>query len=428
MNKDNKTYHTICIGCQMNKSDTERLASYLDGLGYAKEDDEKKAGLIILMSCGVRQSAEDRIYGLIPRLRKANPRAGIILSGCLSDREDVREKMAGYVDIFLNIKDLPDLAGLLEGKTGISPKQACDYLSIMPASSTSHSVFIPIGNGCDNFCAYCVVPYARGRESYRNPDEIITEAKAAVAAGAKEITLIAQNVNSYRYGDSNIDFPDLLLMVNDIEGDFWLRFATSHPKDMSDKLIAAMTKAEKLCHHLHLPVQAGDDEILTAMNRHYKAIDYLGLIEKIRKAIPDIVFSTDIIVGFPGETSAQFENTKKLMAKVGFDMAYIAQYSPRPQTAAAKLDDNVSREEKRVREEELMDALRESALKISRTYIGKTLEVLVDSRNNKGDYQGKTKSFKSVRFKDREQDNLIGKIVKISIVDAMDFGLSGRME
>ena len=271
------------------------------------------------------------------------------------------------------------------------------------------------------------MPYARGREVYRDHNEVIKEVKDLLNRGYKEITLIAQNVNSYISSDKKTDFADLLKMVNDLDGDFWLRFSTSHPKDMSDKLINTMVDCNKLCHHLHLPAQAGNNYILRAMNRKYSIEDYLALIKKVKNKISDMSFTTDIIVGFPGETGEQFKDTKKLFEKVGYDMAYIAQYSPRPGTMAEKLKDDVSNEEKKKREEELMAILRKTSKENNKKYLHKKIKVLVEGKNKKGEFFGKAENYKSIKFLSNNRD-LIGSIVEIEIDEVNDFGLFGKIK
>jgi tRNA-2-methylthio-N6-dimethylallyladenosine synthase len=321
-------------------------------------------------------------------------------------------------------------------------------LDIVPKYSSNISVYIPIGNGCDNFCAYCVVPYARGREVWRPAEEIMDEVRELVKRGYKEITLIAQNVNSYKYNanprmyanaantnhankNEDINFCSLLKMVNDIPGDFWVRFATSHPKDMSDELIKTVAECEKVCEHIHLPAQAGDDEILQKMNRGYTAAQYKKLIKKIRKAMPDAAITTDVIVGFPGETEEQFNNTVRLFEEVKFDMAYIAQYSPRPGTAAAKMNDNVPREEKKRREQVLTDVLRRTALENNQKYAGMVVEVLVEGKNRRGECMGRTRTAKNVKIQSRAlgtNDKCEpGEFIKVKIFEAKDFGLAGEI-
>ncbi len=417
-----KDYHIITIGCQMNKADSERIANYLDTLGLKETREIERADLVILTTCGVRQSAEDRIYGLIPRIKRKNPRSKIILTGCLVNRKDVQKRLNKTVDIWLPIVKLASLGE----KLGMQKSQfdgSLSYLEIPAKYRSSFSAFVPIGNGCNNFCTYCVVPYARGRETYRPAERIIAEVKNLIKKGYKEITLIAQNVNSYHH--RKINFPTLLSQVAKIRGDFWLRFATSHPKDMSDDLIKVIAANNKICHHIHLPAQAGDDKILAAMNRRYTKKHYLSLIEKIRKLIPDASITTDIIVGFPGETRTQFKNTIKLFETAKFDMAYIARYSPRPGTAASQLKDNVNAKEKKRREEELMQILRKTALVNNKKYLEKTVKVLVEDKNKKGEWFGKTASNKTVKFKTKTQANLRGQFAQVLIKGVQNFGLTG---
>lgn len=425
-----KTYHIITIGCQMNENDSERVASFLEELGYAKSSDPYTAEVVVATTCGVRQSAENRVYGLMPRIKEANPNSKIIITGCLSNREDVRKRLENSVDIWLPITDLPSLADKLD-----CGKQAGDslsgYFQIQPKYESTFSAYVPIGNGCNNFCSYCVVPYARGREEYRPAEDIINEVVKLLEKGYKEITLIAQNVNSYKSvvsGDDGnvreINFAQLLKMVNDLPGNFWLRFSTSHPKDMSDELIAAIASSEKVCRHIHLPAQAGDNDVLKSMNRKYTVEHYVDLVEKIRLALPGVSVTTDVIVGFPGETSEQFDNTAKLFRELKFDMAYISQYSPRPGTAAAKLEDNITKEEKKRREESVNDILRETALENNQAYLDAEVEVLFD-RKRGSNYVGRTKTSKVIRVKTEE--NLIGQIRKVKIISVQDFGMIGEV-
>ena len=432
----------------MNKSDSERVAEYLENLGY-QESSRTEADLVVITTCGVRQSAEDRIYGLIPGIKKSNPNARIILTGCLSERGDIKKKLAGKVDIWLPIRELPHLDAWLEDKIDSKPLGGEQYLNLPAKHSSGFSAFIPIGNGCDNYCAYCVVPYARGSEVYRPAQDIADEAKELIKKGYKEINLIAQNVNSYKSnqaGGNIVDFAALLRMINDIPGDFWIRFATSHPKDMSVGLISAVAECEKVCEHIHLPVQAGDDKVLQAMNRHYTVKHYRRLIKKIRDILDKpaskekgagawrspTAITTDIIVGFPGETREQFDNTKKLFEKIKFDMAYIARYSPRPQTSAGKLQDNVSKGEKKKREEELTTILRKTARKINQEYIGHIVPVMIFGRAKTGEIIVRTRTGKNVKIhlsKAGAKNRLNpGQIIKAKIIKAGDFSLAGELD
>jgi tRNA-2-methylthio-N6-dimethylallyladenosine synthase len=403
-----KTYHIITIGCQMNQADSERLAGVFERDGFKKISDKYKSDIVVINTCGVRQSAENRIYGLIPKIKSVHPGVKIILTGCLVNRKDIQRKMKKYVDQWLGITQI--------SKQG-------NYLSLLPSYESKVSALVPIGNGCDNFCSYCVVPYARGREVYRPAKEILAEVKKLVKSGYKEIILLAQNVNSYKSG--RIDFADLLKSINKIKGDFWIRFLTSHPKDMSDKLIRVIAGSEKVCHQIHLPAQAGDDVILKKMNRKYTRSDYLKLVGKIRRAMPNASFTTDIIVGYPDETKKQFENTARLMKKVKFDMAYISEYSPRPGTAAFKLKDNVPRAEKQSRKNTLDKILHGTALFNNKKYIGKTVKVLVENKTRAGEWFGKTATGKDIRFFTGRAICKAGNFVNVKVTKANTFSLSG---
>jgi len=420
------TYHIITIGCQMNYADSERLASRLEQNSYKKIDDKYAAGLVIVNTCGVRQSAENRIYGLIPKIKKANPKVKIILTGCLAERKDVKRRLRDYVDIWLPIGQMTNDKFPMTNQYQISNiKCQDDYLEIKPNYESKFSAPLPIGNGCDNFCSYCVVPYARGREIYRPAENIVAEVKNLVAHGYKEIILIAQNVNSYKSG--KMDFFDLLMAVNDIRGDFWIRFLTSHPKDMSRKLIKVMAGCKKVCRQIYLPVQAGDNGILKAMNRKYTVKDYRQLIKIIRRVMPDINITTDLIVGFPNETRKQFNNSVKLFRQVGFDMAYISEYSPRPGTAAFKLVDNVSPAEKTRRKNQLDKILRQTALANNKKYIGKTVRVLMENQTKVGKWFGKTATGKDIRFSAKSSICRAGNFVKVKVTGAKEFCLAGKV-
>ncbi|MEA3463878.1 MAG: tRNA (N6-isopentenyl adenosine(37)-C2)-methylthiotransferase MiaB [Patescibacteria group bacterium] len=443
----NKTYNIITIGCQMNKSDSERVAGYLENLGYKWSNNKYQADLVVVNTCGVRQSAEDRVYGIIPRIKKQNSKVKIILTGCLSERKDVQKRLRDKVDIWLPITQISNFQFLISNKISNPKSQIPNYLELKPKYQSKFSAFVPIGNGCDNFCTYCVVPNARGREIYRPVNEIIDEARELVERGYKEIILIAQNVNSYNSpftpknanppagGRQKINFASLLKLINNIPGNFWIRFATSHPKDMSGELIKTIAECDKICRHIHLPAQAGDNEILKKMNRGYTVEHYKKLIKRIRQAMPNASITTDIIVGFPGETKRQFNRTVKLFKEMKFDMAYIAQYSSRPGTAAEKLDDDAPKEEKKRRERELMVVLRKTALENNKKYIGKAVDVLVEGKNKKGEWYGKTRTSKNVKIKIQThcdasvqgKKDLVGEFVKVKINRARDFGLKGEV-
>jgi len=454
------THFIKVFGCQMNYSDAERISAYLEELGIKESEADlpaeaiAKAGLIIFVACGVRQSAEDRVYGQINNIHKKYPKKTIVLTGCLAHRKDVQRRLKGKVDLFLPIKDIYRISDL-KFKIKNSQKHNCNYLKIKPEYKSSYTSYVPIMTGCNNFCAYCVVPYARGREYSRLVKDILKEARDLIKRGYKEIFLLGQNVNSYqselkiknsklkiKNSDTSINFSTLLKLIGTIPGNFWVTFLTSHPKDMSDELIEMITNSQKICEYISLPAQSGDNAILKKMNRHYTVTHYKKLLRKIRSAYKKykpqtaLAISTDIIVGFPGETRMQFENTAKLLRTMKFDMAYISQYSPRPETAAWKLKDNVSKREKVRREKVLTEILKKTAFQNNKKYVGKIVEVLVDKipklsfRKSEslalGRYKhlGHTHTQKKVIFLSNKK-NLVGKFIKVKITKAQEFGLEG---
>ncbi len=416
-----KKYFIKTFGCQMNISDSERIAGILEKNKFKPTSEITKADLVVFNTCGIRQMAEDRAYGQIHNLRKNNPKIKIVLTGCLANREDVRKKLKNKVDIFCEIKNIETIIETL----GFS---VCHYLDIVPKYSLAHSVLVPIMTGCNNFCSYCVVPYARGREISRPATKIITEIKNLIKNGCKEITLLGQNVNSYNY--KKIVFPELLQKIEKIPGNFWIRFISSHPKDFSSELIETIAKSKKICEQIHLPIQSGSNKILATMNRKYTAEHYLDLIKKIRIAFKkyktDIPCSitSDIIVGFPGETKKDFLKTATLMKKAQYDLVYFGQFSPRPGTVAYKMKDNVSKGEKSQRENTLNEILKKTALSNNQKYLGKTLEVLIDSKKN-GLYFGRTRSGKNVKIISTRK-NLIGQFAKVKIIKANIWNLEGK--
>lgn len=419
----------------MNYSDSERIVSLLKKYKLKPASNINEADFVVFNTCGVRQSAEDRAYGQIHNLHRHNPKIKIILTGCLANRKDVQRRLKDKVDLFSEIKDFSEnfkKSKILNTKYKIPhiSKQNCSYLKISPKYTNKHTAYVPIMTGCNNFCAYCIVPYARGREVSRPEKEIINEIKMLVKNGCKEIFLLGQNVNSYSGG--KINFSKLLKKINAISGDFWIRFMTSHPKDMSDELIETIAKSKKVCEYIHLPVQSGDNEILQRMNRKYTREHYLKLIKKIRDAFrkykPGTLYAitTDIIVGFPGETRAQFLKTADIMKKIKYDVVYFGQFSPRPETAAWKMKDNVSRKEKEHREKYLNEILKKTALENNNKYTGRIIDVLVEKEKN-GFYIGKTRTMKDVRFALKKK-NIVGKIVKVKIIKANAWNLEAEIK
>jgi tRNA-2-methylthio-N6-dimethylallyladenosine synthase len=355
-------YHVIVFGCQMNISDSERISTILDELKYKNTSNINEADLIVVTMCSVRQSAVDRVHGLA--LKFSRLKAQTILTGCFLKKDE--KVFANEFDYIVNIKDIKKLPALLaqqsnffSGRTPLRVRRPSknlllrSYLAITPKYSNKFSANVPIMTGCNNFCAYCVVPYTRDREVSRPAKEIISEIKNLIKKGYKEVWLLGQNVNSYK--DKNTNFPKLLKAINNIPGNFWIRFTSSHPKDFDNEVIETMALGKNITPYLNLPIQSGDDKILKLMNRHYTVKDYKNKIKKLREKIPDISLSTDIIVGFPSETKKQFENTAKLFREIKFDMAYINKYSPRTGTSASKFKNDVSTSEKKRREKALTE-------------------------------------------------------------------------
>jgi tRNA-2-methylthio-N6-dimethylallyladenosine synthase len=414
-------YFIKTFGCQMNFSDSERIAAKLEEIGYKPASNDKEADLIILNTCSVRQSAEDRVWGAVNNYKKKkfyprNPK--IVITGCITKRKEVVKKM-DKVDIFLDIKDLNKLPKLLN-QNGVQSKSARDYFQIKPKYQNPFTAYVPIMTGCNNFCSYCIVPYTRGREASRPFQEIKKEIKDLVQKDYKEIWLLGQNVNSYKY-----DFPKLLNEIDKLPGKFWIRFVSSHPKDMSDDLIKVIAQGGHITPYVHLALQSGDNEVLRKMNRHYMSEDYLRLVKKIRKAIPNVFLATDIIVGFPGETRKQFLNTVKVFKQARFDMAYINKYSPREGTASFRMKDDISKAEKEKRAKELNEILAKIALENNKKLAGRQVEVLIDGRAKDGLCIGKDKSYRSVKV--RSGKNLIGQFVRVKIKKAFDYGLEGKL-
>ena len=418
-------YHIFILGCQMNYSDSERIANVLNKIGYEKTDNENQADLIIAVACSVKQSAIDRVYGKIHnwnKIKKTRPLVTAV-TGCLLPEDKL--KMQEKFDLAFDISELGELPNLLKsGKNDF--KNIKNYFDIHPIPQSKFQIYIPIMTGCNNFCSYCAVPHTRGREKSRASKDVLAEAKKYIDLGYKEITLLGQNVNSYGNDLKNeIKFPELLKKINDLPGNFWLRFMTSHPKDMSNELIQVMANSKKVCEYLHLPVQAGDNKVLKRMNRKYTVKHYKNLIKKVQQAIPNISITTDTIVGFPDESKWQFYKTKRLYKQMQYDMAYISKYSPRSGTISATWEDNISLKEKKRREQILTKIVAKSALKHNKLLIGTTQTMLVEKYDGKY-IIGKTRSNKPLRA--LSQKNLTGQFINIIITEINAFSLSGKLK
>lgn len=418
---DQKSYFLATFGCQMNISDSERIAASLERKGLRPVASLKEADLLVINMCSVRKSAVDRVRGILKKAKtiKENRPLETVLTGCYLVSSEQRDLLRSF--------------DLVQPREDFFDKNE-HYLKFKPKYHSFVRAYIPIMTGCDNFCAYCVVPYTRGREYSRPLKEIIEETRCLVDAGYREIWLLGQNVNSYR--DRKNDFAELLKKANEIPGDFWIYFTSSHPKDLSDELIETMASSRKVAPYLNLPVQSGDDSVLEKMNRRYRVDDYRKKVEKLREAFqknrsgPErrIALSTDIIVGFPGEDQAAFERTAKLMEDIKFDMAYIARYSPRPKTAAAEIKETVNEREKKQREAILTKILEKTALSGNRFYLKKTIPVLPERMNPVSRTTwGKTKWNKVVEIRTRKQIQS-GTFVDVQIDQAKTWGLGGQIK
>jgi tRNA-2-methylthio-N6-dimethylallyladenosine synthase len=411
-------YHIWTIGCQMNKAESERLASYFESLGYQAAASPDEADLIVLNSCVVRQHAESRVVNrlhTLKALKQANPNLILAVTGCLVNADTAKlKKRFPQVDHFFKPGERPPwLEG--EGWGQVLPRKPdiCSY--------------VPIIQGCDNFCSYCIVPYRRGREKSRPIAEIVSEVRELVGRGAREVTLLGQNVDSYGHDlPGKPDLADLLYALDPIEGLLRIRFLTNHPKDMSPRLIEAMARLDKVCQQLNLPVQAGSNQILKAMRRGYTVEDYRRLIAGIRDRIPEIALTTDVIVGFPGETEEQFQQTVALLAELRFDAVHVATYSPRPGTFAAEnLEDNVPPDEKKRRLDRIERLQEAIASEINARLLDKIVEVLAEGEV-RGKWQSRSRSGKLVFFSDNGDRR--GQLVKVRIEKTSPWSLQGRVE
>ncbi len=406
----------------MNKADSDNLAGELVRLGYHRVPKPEEADIIILNSCVVRQSAEDKVVNKLSdlkALKRKYPDTAIALVGCMVDShtEPLKERFP-YVDFFLRPQEFDDLLEYAQMHAESIPRES------IASPSGSPTAFVNIIRGCDNFCTYCIVPYRRGREKSRPVADIVGEVQRLTQGGIKEVTLLGQNVDSYGHDlPGKPDLADLLSEVNQIDGLERIRFLTSHPKDMSQKLIETIASLEKVCEHINLPVQAGDNEILQAMRRGYTVEQYKYLIRRIRSAVPDVSLSNDIIVGFPGETEAQFQRTFDLLEEFRFDTVHVAAYSPRPGTVAwRKLEDNVPAGEKQ-RRLGMVEKLQEQiSMEKNAAFMGEFVRILVEKRRNDR-WQGRTRGDRLIFFE--SEKDCLGELIDVKIDHAGAWSLRG---
>ncbi len=441
MSNLNQRYYIDTWGCQMNEEDSEKISGVLKGIGYLRTETKEDADIIIFNTCCVRENAELKVFGHIgalKALKKNNPNLVIVITGCMMQQKDMPDKVMkkySHIDIIAgsyNSYKLPEYIERVktEGNSIIEIwDKEKDIVEGLPVDRKSDvKAFVTIMYGCNNFCSYCIVPYVRGRERSREPENIISEIKDLVSKGYKEITLLGQNVNSYGKGlEREMDFADLLREVNKVDGLERIRFMTSHPKDVSERLIDAMAECDKVCEHGHFALQSGSTRVLEKMNRKYSREDYLNLVRKLRKAMPDVAITTDIIVGFPGETEEDFEETLTLVEEIQFDSAFTFIYSQREGTPAASYEEQVSEEAKRNRFNNLIKIINESMANKNKAYEGKIVEVLVEgpSKNDETKLMGRTRTSKLVNF-DGNSD-YIGKLVNVKITKANSFSLVGEI-
>ncbi len=422
-------YFIWTIGCQMNKAESQRIASYLDSVGYQVAAAPWEAELIVLNTCVVRRSAEDKVLGtlgLLKGLKEEHPNLSILVTGCFvdSDIEGLKRRFP-HVDFFFKPGAYSELTGRIQ-RQGIYSELNTQN-STLRWRTSSPCAFVPIIQGCNKFCSYCIVPYRRGRETSRPLEEIVCEVNGLVKQGIKEVTLLGQNVASYGNDlPEHFDLADLLTELNGLDNLARIRFLTNHPRDMSRKLIQAMASLNKVCEHLDLAVQSGDNDILKAMRRGYTVEQFRELIHAIRQHIPQVALSTDIIVGFPGETEEQFEHTFSLLEEMRFDVVHVAAYSPRSGTIAwRKYKDDVPPEVKKERLIKVERLQADVAAQVNSAYQGKIMEVLVEGKK-KGKWHGRTRSDKIVFFK--SNDDYSGQLVKIRIKKTSPWSLQGEVE
>ena len=425
-------------GCQQNEADSERIRGMLASCGYAIVDTEEGADCIVINTCAIREHAETRVYGNVGALvhtKRRHPGQKIFLCGCMMGQSQVAQRIKDsyrHVDGVFNPHQLWRFPELLQYvlktnrrvfATDDSAGNIAEGLPVVRASKLK--AWVSIMYGCNNFCSYCIVPYVRGRERSRQPEEILEEVRGLIAEGYKDITLLGQNVNSYGK-DLNIgvDFSDLLAQIAALPGAFWLRFMTSHPKDAGKKLFETMASHDKIAKQLHLPFQSGNDRVLQAMNRHYNSAQYRELVRQAREAMPDLVLTSDVIVGFPGETAEEFEDTLRLVEDVRYDALFTFIFSPRQGTPAAKMEDPTPKEEKNRRFDRLCDAQNRISLEIHQAYIGKTMRVLIDGRED-AVLTARTEGGRLVRLPG--DDSLIGTFQNVHITGCTTWSLTGEL-
>ncbi len=422
-------------GCQQNVADSEKIKGMLALMGFDFSETPDNADFILFNTCAIREHAEDRVFGnvgALKNLKRKNPSLIVALCGCMMEQEQVANRIKTsypFVNLVFGthvIHKFPQILheSLVQSKrVFVRGGEMPEIVEGLPIKRDgSFKAWLTIMYGCNNFCTYCIVPYVRGREKSRKPDEIVKEFKQLIAEGYKEITLLGQNVNSYGSG-TDVNFSKLLKMLDEVEGDYRIRFMTSHPKDASEELFEVIKNSKHIPHHLHLPFQSGNNKVLAEMNRSYTREKYIGLIKKAREHMPEITFTSDVIVGFPGESEEEFEDTLSLIKEVGFTSLFTFIFSPRDGTKAAGFEDPYTHEEKTARFSKLLKLHEDMSSSYCESQVGKVLKVLVDDVNKKGIYTGRTESNIIVEFS--ADTNHIGEYCDIKITEAGRFVLRG---
>lgn len=438
----NKQFHIQTFGCQMNEHDSETIAGMLLELGIKEADTRSQADVLIINTCSVRENADKRFFGTLGQLKKikeTRPETIVAICGCMMQQQHIIDTVKSkypWVDLIFGTHNIHSFPSLLtnvineRGKIVDVWDDGGDIMEGLPSRRQyPFKAFVNIMYGCNNFCSYCIVPYTRGRERSRKPEEILREIKDLVAGGVKEVTLLGQNVNSYgRQGEFDLDFAGLIRKIDEIPGLERIRFMTSHPKDLSPQLIQCYRDCKHLAPHVHLPVQSGSSRILSAMNRFYDREQYLALTRELKQALPGIAITTDLIVGFPGETEEDFLDTLDLVRQVGFDSAYTFLYSVRKGTPAESFPDQVPEDVKHQRFNRLVELLNQLSLEKNLAYIGKLEKVLVEgpSKTDPSRLSGRTGSGKLVNFPGSA--DFTGQIVQVLITEGKTFSLSGTLQ
>ena len=435
-----KKYLILTYGCQMNENDSQRLGGLLQKIGYEETSSMEEADAILLNTCCVRESAELKIYGKIGELKglkREKPSLIVGVCGCMAQKnQKALFKRAPHIDFVVgpnNLHDVPtiiaqiseDRSHILATDDGIN----ADSDHVPTVRKQGMTAWVPIMYGCNNFCTYCIVPYVRGRERSRTIAEICSEIEALAAEGCREVTLLGQNVNSYGKGTDEGDFADLLRAVNEIQGIERIRYMTSHPRDMNQRVIDAVRDCDKVCDHFHLPVQAGSDILLKRMNRGYTTEYYRDLVRRIRKSNPNATLTTDLIVGFPGETDELFEETLTFVKEMRYDAAYTFLYSKRSGTPAAEMDEQVDIAVKKARLQRLMDMQNENSLELNQAYVGRTVEVMVEgpSKSDNSIWTGRTTGNKIILWPYTGTEK-VGDLVQVEIETAQTWLLKGTLK